>query len=342
VWRHETKATRPFIRSREFHWIETHNVFATKEEAEKQVKEDMVMTERVMHQQFGVPFIPFKRPVWDRFPGAVDTYAADTLMPDGKVLQQPSTHMLGQNFSKPFKVEFEDRDRKTKFGWQTCYGPAMSRIIASIIATHGDDKGLMFPFGIAPLQVIIIPLGNDKKVDAHCRKLAEDLSRQGISAEVDGRDGFTAGWKFNEWEMKGVPIRLEIGPRELKEKKVTIHRRDNNRKEKVPESRLISAVLKAGEDLTRSLIARADRHFKGNIRDAKTVGDVRKHMDMGGFSRVSFCSIDRDGEPCADKLHDVTGGLVRGIRGDKSEKPAGKCIVCGKKAKIVAYVARQY
>src|SRR3989338_6593471 len=143
VWRHETKATRPFIRGREFHWIETHDVFATKKEAENQVKEDMETTESVMHKIFGIPFLFMKRPEWDKFPGAVHTFAADTIMPDGKILQQPSTHLLGQNFSKPFEIKFKNQKEEDEFGWQTCYGPAISRIFASVVALHGDDKGLV-------------------------------------------------------------------------------------------------------------------------------------------------------------------------------------------------------
>ena len=189
VCRHETKATRPFLRSREFLWIEAHDVFATEKEAFEQVQDDMRTTEEVMHLQFGIPFIYFKRPQWDKFPGAVNTYAADTLMPDGKVIQQPSTHMLGQNFSKPFNIEFEDRDGKKKFAWQTCYGPAISRIFASVIAWHGDNKGLVFPFEIAPVQIVIVPIREheDKKVGKKCMELKEKLQEK-YRVELDSTD----------------------------------------------------------------------------------------------------------------------------------------------------------
>jgi len=184
VWRYEGKATRPFIRSREFYWIEAHNAFATLEEAERQVKEDMETTENIVHMAYAVPFLFFERPDHDKFAGAIHTYAADTLMPDGRVLQLPSTHLLGQNFSKPFNVKFIDKDEESKFVWQTCYGPAISRIVAAIISLHGDDKGLILPPKIAPIQIIIIPIIiSDKDRDvvlAKCIEIRDKLESAGI------------------------------------------------------------------------------------------------------------------------------------------------------------------
>lgn len=234
VWRCDTKATRPFIRGREFHWIECHDVFATLKEAEEQVKEDMDTTEKVMHQIYGIPFISIQRPEWDKFPGAVHTYVADTLMPDGKVLQQPSTHLLGQNFSKGFGIKFKDKDEKEKHPWQTCYGPAIWRMFASVVALHGDDTGLRFPYEIAPVQVMIVPItgmGKEKEIKKRCEEIQERLSKEGIRARIDFSDN-TPGWKFNQWELKGVPIRIEIGPKELKERKLTLVRRDASSRQK--------------------------------------------------------------------------------------------------------------
>ena len=149
IWRYEGKATRPFFRTREIYWIETHNAFATAEEAEQQVLEDMETTKEVLFDQLAIPHITFQRPHWDKFAGAVNTYAADALMGSGKVLQLPSTHYLGQNFSKPFDVKFMDKDNKEKFVYLTCYGIAMSRNYGALIALHGDNKGLVLPFAIA-------------------------------------------------------------------------------------------------------------------------------------------------------------------------------------------------
>ena len=178
VFRYETKATRPLIRSREFYWLEAHDAFATLKEAENQVQEDIKMTDAVMHNVFGVPFLPMKRPEWDKFPGAVYTIGSDSILPDGKIIQQPSTHLLGQHFSKAFDVKFVDEKEKEEFVYQTCYGPAISRILASVVAMHGDDKGLILPYALAPSQVVIVPIydaKNQKKVLDAAQKISLEL-----------------------------------------------------------------------------------------------------------------------------------------------------------------------
>ncbi|MEM5812105.1 MAG: proline--tRNA ligase [Candidatus Aenigmatarchaeota archaeon] len=344
VWRHETKSTRPFIRSREFHWIEGHDAFATKEEAENQVREDMEITENVMHKVFGIPFIFFKRPEWDKFAGAVYTFAADTLMPDGKVIQQPSTHFLGQNFSKPFGIKFTDRNGKERFVWQTCYGPAISRIFASVVAIHGDDKGLVFPFEIAPLQVIIVPIiktGEEEKVLSKCEFVRSILEKENLRVKIDYSEN-TPGWKFNHWEMKGVPIRVEIGPRDLERRQVVIVRRDTGEKQTVPENEVYPSIKEAGQKLSENLIKKADSWFASMVNEAKDMSELEARLKKGGFVRVDFCSRDSEGRKCAERIKERLHADVRGTRADTNEIPKGKCIVCGKKANVVVYVARQY
>ncbi len=343
VWRYETKSTRPFIRSREFHWIEGHDVFATLREAEAQVKEDMDITERVMHQEFGIPFIPIKRPSWDKFPGAVYTFASDSLMPDRKIIQQPSTHLLGQNFSKPFDIRFTDKSGKEKHAWQTCYGPAISRMMASVIALHGDDRGLRFPFRIAPLQVVIIPISpmGEKAVRAFCESVRETLFEAGLRVEVDGSD-YTPGWKFNHWEMKGVPIRLEIGPKETRAKSVTLVRRDTGDKKSVSIKGLLKTMLKEGELLSQNLRGQADAFFRENRREARTLDELGKALARGGLVRCGFCSLEIEGVPCAERVKDEFHAELRGERADKKEKATGKCVVCGKSARHVVYIGKEY
>ncbi|HDD72661.1 MAG TPA: proline--tRNA ligase [Candidatus Aenigmarchaeota archaeon] len=343
VWRYETKATRPFIRSREFYWLEAHDVFATREEAERQVKEDMEMTETIMHREFGVPFIFMKRPEWDKFAGAVYTFAADSLMPDGKIIQQPSTHLLGQNFSKPFDIKFIDRNEKEEYAWQTCYGPCISRIFASVVALHGDDKGLRFPFKIAPLQVIIIPIGAEKseRVMEFCREVRETLYNADLRVEIDDSKN-TPGWKFNQWEMKGVPIRLEIGPKESENNFVTLVRRDTNERKKVSLENLIETVFEEGKKLTENLVKQSDEFFKNNFREAKTWEELEREIKKGGFVRIPFCSTGKDGLACAERIKEELHGDVRGERADKMEEPHGNCVVCGKKANHIVYVGKQY
>jgi len=173
VFRLDTKATRPLIRGREFIWIECHDAFETKEQAEAQVLEDIDTTEKVMHQIYGVPFLPMKRPEWDKFAGAEYTVGSDCFMPDGKLIQQPSTHLMGQKFSKAFNATFKNKQEKEEYLWTTAYGPAVSRILASVIATHGDDSGLVLPYSISPIQVIIIPIFNAENKNKILKKSKE-------------------------------------------------------------------------------------------------------------------------------------------------------------------------
>lgn len=346
VWRCDTSATRPFLRGREFHWIEAHDVFATEEEAMQQVREDVEMTEEIMRQEFGIPFVFFQRPEWDKFPGAVHTYAADTLNPDGKISQQPSTHLLGQNFSKALGIKFLDSDGKEKHVWQTCYGPAIWRIFASVIAVHGDDKGLVLPPKLAPIQAIVIPIykkENEKEIKDKCNKLKEKLLKAGIRAEVDFSEN-TPGFKYNEWELKGVPVRIEIGDKELKGAELTICRRDTGKRGKIDEVKIAKELEAMFEDIRKSLIKKADDYFQEKFYKADAVDGLEKEMKKGGFTRIPFCSNGLDGQKCADELKERVSGNIRGTVFDRKEVPkeGETCIVCGKPAKVYVYIGRQY
>ncbi|MFX0095001.1 MAG: proline--tRNA ligase, partial [Candidatus Hodarchaeota archaeon] len=233
VWRYEGKSTRPFLRGREFIWIESHNVFATFEEAKAQTREDMQISFKVLTEHFGIPFIQFQRPEWDKFAGSVHTFAADTLMPDGKFLQLPSTHFLGDNFSKAFNIHYTDQEGQQRVTYQTCYGPAISRIFGALIAIHGDNNGLIFPYEIAPLQIVIIPIPKKKSIKGiitYCQKIEQILARRSCRVKLDLGDE-RPGDKYYFWEMKGVPLRLEIGQREADSRKVTVFRRDTRVKQ---------------------------------------------------------------------------------------------------------------
>ena len=340
VFRYETKATRPFLRSREFHWIEAHCAHASERDAEKQVKEDMETTKEVLHDIYGLPFIFFERPSWDKFPGAKRTFAADVLNPDGRVVQQPSTHLLNLDFSKGFDVKFKDKDGKEKYCYLTCYGPAISRILASVIIVHGDNQGLKFPWKIAPIQVIIIPIGDVMKKAEELKKKLKDNK---IDADIDSSDK-TPGEKFYFWEMKGVPLRIEIGKREVENKELTIYRRDTGKKEKTNEKDLISYVIRTAEDYDKNLIKAADNLFNNRIVDTASKDEIKKAVDSGKIARCGFCSVDENGEKCAELIEKEISAEVKGTKFEK-EKPQGKtaeCVICGKKAKEVVYVARAY
>ncbi|MBU0532605.1 proline--tRNA ligase [Candidatus Micrarchaeota archaeon] len=343
VWRHETKATKPFIRSREFYWIEAHNCFATRKDALKQVREDMEMTEEVIHKQYCIPFLFFKRPQWDKFAGAENTYAADTLMPDGRALQLPSTHMLGQNFSKAFDIKYKDENGEDQYVWQTCYGPAISRIYAALIATHGDDKGLVLPFDLAPVQIVMVPIYRDETkatVLKECKKLGKKLSKL-YTVKLDDSDN-TPGFKFNQWEMKGVPLRIELGPRDIEEGTVMLVRRDTGEKLKVKPADLKKKIKEAAKAIRANLKQNADKWFADKLSFTENIDDLGNKIDMHGFVRVPFCSDKVEAKACADIIKEKYHANVRGALFGSTDKPHGKCIACEKDATIYLYVARQY
>ncbi|NYZ73669.1 proline--tRNA ligase [Candidatus Micrarchaeota archaeon] len=344
VWRHETKATKPFIRSREFHWIEAHDCFATREQAMAQVREDMEMAEEVIHGHFCVPFLFFKRPQWDKFAGAEDTYAADTLMPDGRALQLPSTHMLGQNFSKAFGIKYTDDKGKEEYVWQTCYGPAISRIYAAVIATHGDDKGLVLPVRLAPLQVVIVPIIKEEtreKVMQRCKEVANAIGCC-FFVKIDDSDN-TPGFKYNQWEMKGVPLRIEIGMRDVEADSVVVVRRDTGEKIKVKTSEVDAKLGEIAGSIDKTLRARADKWFSDKLSFAEDMDELGKKLELHGFVRVPFCTDGMEAEKCADIVKDKVQANIRGSLFGSDAKPEGKkCISCGNKATIYLYAAKQY
>lgn len=343
VWRYEGKATRPFIRGREFYWIETHNAFATEEEALAQVREDMEITEKIVHGEFGVPMLFFQRPEHDKFAGAVHTYAADTLMPDGRVLQLPSTHLLGQNFSKAFGITFLDKNGDEQFVWQTCYGPAVSRMVAAVISIHGDDKGLILPPRIAPVQVIIIPIPSqqfERELLDACDEVRATLESDGLIVQVDDRKEFTPGWKFNEWELRGVPLRIEIGPRDLLAKQVVLVRRDTGERRALPCADVLAQTRETLEEVQKNLVARADAAFKSRIQVARDYEELKRILDdEGGFVRIDWCG---DVECAKEMQEETNGGVIRGTLVGRDERHGASCIRCGKSATQVVYISKQY
>ncbi len=341
VFRYETKATRPFLRSREFHWIEGHCAHATEKDAMKQVHEDMDTTKKVLGDIYCLPFMFFERPEWDKFPGAKRTFATDVPNPDGKVVQQPSTHLINPEFAKAFNVKYMDENEKEQFAWLTCYGPAVSRIFASIIAVHGDNKGLRFPWKIAPVQIIIVPIGDDKSIITKAEELNELLWDKNISVEVDKSEK-TFGEKLYHWEMKGVPLRIELGKKEIENKELTIFRRDTNTKEKIKEKDLINFIEKTSPEIDKNLKKQAESLFKDKITDARTKKELKEVIEAGKIARCGFCSMSLSGEKCAEIVEKEVGGEVRGVKLEKEKQDFSKCIICGKKANEVTYVARQY
>ena len=337
--------TRPFLRGREFIFFETHAVFATHEEVMKQVNKDMEIASKVITDELGLPFLFFKRPSWDKFAGADNTYAADCLMPDGRVNQIASTHDLGQRFAKAYDVKFIDQNETSQFGYQTCFGPGIWRIMAALISVHGDDYGLVLPFQVAPVQIAIVPIvfeKSDKKVDNKCRELEKKLSKH-FRVKYDNSDN-KPGWKYNEWEMLGAPIRIEVGPKEVKAKKVTLVRRDTRKKEIISERQLEKKIKSYEKALLKTITEKADNFLHSNIRQVGSFEQLVKLLNTErGLVKAKFCTLEKGGEKCADKIQRATdGGKVRGKLFDDNSKTNGKCVVCGAKANVVVYVAKSY
>ena len=346
VFRYEGKATRPFFRGREFHWIETHCAHATHEDAVKQVKQDMEITQEFLFDECCLPFIFFDRPEWDKFAGAVKTFAADVLMGSGKVLQLPSTHLLGTNFSKPFNVKYTDKHGEEKLVHLTCYGPAISRIYGAMISYHGDNKGLVLPFNLAPVQIIIIPILFEKTKEIvlkEAEKLKEHLGKY-YEVHLDADETLTPGFKYNFWEMKGVPIRIALGPKDLEKSQVEIFRRDTNKKEFVQLNKLDETLKEIKKTFTKNLRDQSSEKFDSEIINVKTKEELYKAISDGKMVRAPFCSVTKEGKNCADELAKDTAADVRGTKAFADEKPEPhtKCVMCKNLAHEIVYIAKSY
>lgn len=343
VYRYETKATRPLLRGREFLWIETHNVYRNKEDAVAQTIEDAEIFERVTHKKLGIPFLHIKREEFDKFPGAEDTFAFDTLMPDGRMLQVGTTHYLGTKFSRVFEIKFHDMDGEYKYGHQTCYGIGLSRILAALIMIHGDNYGLVLPFDIAPIQIIIIPIPRSgyeyEKLMSYAKDVEEELRKKEYRVELDDSDK-TPGEKYYYYDMRGVPIRIEIGPKEVENNKITIFRRDLRRRETIEREKLIDSIEKLRDDILYNLRKKAEDWMNSSIKEIASVEEITKYRDVGfSIFKAPFC-----GDPqCADRLKNDTGGFeVRGSSLDMVNKEELKCIICGKPTKKLVFIAKAY
>ena len=340
IIRFDTKETKPLLRDREFLWSEGHTCHSTAKEAEEQVKESMRLYEAV-YKESCMSYLIVRRPKFDTFAGAVYSIAYDCPLPDGRTLQIGTTHNLGQGFSKAFNITFQDKDKKNKNVHQTCYGLS-TRLIAAIVGMHGDEKGLIIPPFIAPIQIVIVPIYRKEQreeVIKASEKMLKKLLKAGFRAELDKREGYTPGWKFNEWEVRGVPIRLELGPRDIENNQVVLVRRDTGEKLSVPMKDTAKNAKKILEEVHDFLQKRADKLLQDSISHPKNYQDlVEIQNTKRGFSRVNWCGD----EACAEKVKDDTGAEVRGTREDIKEKPDGDCIICGTKAKEVVYIASAY
>ena len=349
TFRYETKHTRPLIRLREItSFKEAHTVHATWEDAAEQVDEAIRLYQE-FYRRLAIPTTVSKRPVWDKFPGADYTLAVDVLMPDGKTLQVGTAHHLADHFAKTFGITYEDPEGEQKLAHQTCYGVS-ERCIAAMISVHGDDNGLILPPEVAPVQVVIIPIIFGKKTEPldACKQLYQELKDAGIRAELDDSDK-RPGAKYYKWEMKGVPIRIEIGPRDLKENAATIVHR-NGAKDVIPLDGIIPEIKSRMELMHSELLEQAEKRLSERIFDCATLDEVKGVMNKG-IARVSWCGSIECGKEMesivgAGMLGTPTGGSAQETGGSSgnsySSGCSGSCPICNKPTETVALMAKMY
>jgi prolyl-tRNA synthetase len=341
IVRWETAATKPFLRTREFLWQEGHTAHVTKEEADKEVMDILNIYKDLVESQLAIPVLVGIKTENEKFAGALYTTALEAVMPDGKVLQLGTSHNLGQNFSKVFGIKFIGEDEEEHYVWQTSWGVS-TRLIGAMVMVHGDDRGLVLPPREALYHVVIVPIpykhvGRDVILEK-ARKVLGKLQKKGISAILDEREEYTPGWKFNHWELKGVPIRIEIGPKDVKKEQVIAARRDTLEKVAVKDEELTGTIEEMLEEIQDNLFNRAKKFLNDNITAVKTYDEFKAVLEKkGGFLKACWCSEST----CEEKIKEETGATIRLIPFEK-EKVFSDCVFCGKKAVQVVFFARAY
>ena len=336
------KVTRPFLRTTEFLWQEGHTCHETAEEGEAETLKILDLYRDFCEQELAIPVLAGRKSLSEKFAGASMTYALEALMSDGKALQMGTSHNLGQHFSKAFDIKFEDRNQTLQYVWQTSWGMT-TRTIGALIMVHGDDSGLRFPPRIAPVQVMVvpIPIGSWRaSVLPTAESVVAGLKAAGLRAAIDAREEATPGWKFSEYEMRGVPLRIEIGPRDVKAGQAVLVRRDTRAKESVPLSGLASRVPALLAEIQAELLAQARAFLQSNIRDAASYAKFKDVLETKrGFVRAAWCGD----AACEAKVKAETMATIRVIPlDDREAATAEPCLACGRPGHVRAFFARAY
>ncbi len=339
VVRAEITSTRPFLRTTEFLWQEGHTVHETEREAEEEVMTILGIYSKLVQDELAIPILVGKKTEREKFKGAVYTTTMEAMMPDGKALQMGTSHHLGQKFSIPFEIKYLGKDEKEHYGWTTSWGLSW-RLIGAAILSHGDDRGLILPPRIAPTQVVIIPIfykeTDQKDISDEVKHLSSQLEQIGIRTLIDDRAQYTPGWKYHEWEMKGVPLRVEIGPKDVQAKQVTVVRRDTREKIAINRSDANDRISKILSEIQNHLFERAKKSLDGLTTTATDMQLFKKVLEeKGGFIKA-FLSDDS----CEEKIKIETGATVRVVPMKEAKK--GKCVYCKADNSIEVYFARSY
>jgi len=331
------KETRPFLRSREFLWQEGHTIHETAEEAEARTKMMLDIYVDVAENLLALPVLKGVKTESEKFAGAEYTYTIETLMHDGRALQSGTSHYFGQKFSKPFNVKFQNRDGKEEYVYQTSWGIS-TRFIGAIIMAHGDNRGLKLPPRVAPIQAVIVPIAQHKEgVLDRANELLKELSKD-YRVKLDDRDQVSPGFKFNDWEMRGVPVRIELGPRDIENNKCIVVRRDTSEKIEVSLDELHTKLNEILEEIQTNMFNMVKENTIKRTTIAMNMEEFKHNLEVNqGYIKAMWCG-DAD---CEEKIHDETGAKSRCIPFNE-EHLSDVCVCCGKPAKYMVYWGRQY
>ena len=331
------KETRPFLRSREFLWQEGHTIHETAEEAKKFTLEMLDVYQDVIENLLAIPVLKGEKTPLEKFAGAESTYTVETLMHDGRALQGGTSHYFGQNFTKPFEVKFQNREGKEEYAYQTSWGIS-TRLIGAVIMAHGDNRGLKLPPRVAPIQAVIVPIAIKKEgVLENANKLYERLKKE-YRVELDGRDQYSPGYKFNDWEMKGVPVRIELGPKDIENHVCVMVRRDTSEKIEVSLDEVERRLGEILEEIQRNMYDTCVKRVQEKTTIAHNLEEFEKNINENqGYVKTMWCGSNE----CEETIHERTGAKSRCIP-FKQEHIGDTCVCCGKPASKMVVWGRQY
>jgi prolyl-tRNA synthetase len=334
------KVTRPFLRTTEFLWQEGHTAHETEAEAQEETLKILALYKEVAEGVLAMPVVDGQKSESEKFAGASRTYSIEALMGDGRALQAGTSHNLGQNFAKAFEIQFQGRDKSVQHVWTTSWGVS-TRLIGGVIMTHGDDSGLILPPRVAPYQVVIVPIarGNwQETVLPKARELQATLVSAGVRVMLDDRDAYTPGWKFAEWELRGVPLRIEIGPKDIEKSAVMVARRDTREKASLPIDGIGTAVQQLLTEIQQALYDRALKFREEHTQRVSSYEQFKQVMEgRPGFVIAAWCGSAE----CEAQIKAETQATVRNIPFG-SERVSGACLKCGRESSVEAWFAKSY
>jgi prolyl-tRNA synthetase len=335
------KVTRLFLRTTEFLWQEGHTAHETAEEAEEETRRMLAVYKNFCETELAMPVLDGQKTESEKFAGAERTYSIEALMGDGRALQAGTSHNLGQNFARVYDIKFQGRDKSLQYVWGTSWG-VTTRLIGAVVMVHGDEGGLILPPRIAPYQVVIVPIprGNWREtVLPKAQAIRDDLVARGVRVMLDDRDSQTPGWKFNEWEMRGVPLRLEIGPKDLEKSQVVLARRDTREKSFTPMEGLTAHVEQLLGTIQGALLDRAVRFRTEHTSETSSYDEFKQIMDgRPGFVVSPWCG----GTECEAAIKAETQATIRNIPFTGAPADGASCLKCGKPATATAWFAKSY